>query len=537
MRRITEKEHDELANATLELQTSYFALNAKQGDLPKRQEVHALFDTGREESHVMDARKLTAHELQKAFVCLRIPSKNRKDIENWVKDELQEHLYGNCQSQGLYLEQNGILSYNGRWFANYGNHILGNPSALTMNRTDVTIDMPPTSRGAFDTLMGILMDADPKILVALTYLAVTMLRSQVRAMGNQWQAVLMIVGKQGFGKTTLARLLVDWIVDAQTAMCPCFFSAGSTPAGLQEAMTNMRDLPVVVDDLCLSASPRLQQKYKDTGAQLVREGTAGSLITKKVSPTETRTMLCEAGLIFTAEFALENPSDITRCLYLNLDKPLHLPPSLTSETIGAGMLRFVELFLLYYRDTWLSMLQKRLQIPPKSIVHPRIWNNLQVVQWGWDCLTYAAKRDGFSAIYMETISEGFYDALNASIRYQDALLRQVERRRKKGNLAEILLNGLQNGAFDLAKKLKKLEECDGMIWKKDLCLFRDALERYVRQQDGYAAYTIKQITRELQDIGALVVQESGTLQVKLKSGYPRVYRIRIEALEAARKQF
>ena len=74
-------------------------------------------------------------------------------------------------------------------------------------------------------------------------------------------------------------------------------------------MVTARDLPLVIDDLCLSASPKLQQKYRDLGAQFVREGTNASGISKKAG-NQTMSFSCNAGIILTAEFALENPSDM-----------------------------------------------------------------------------------------------------------------------------------------------------------------------------------------------------------------------------------
>lgn len=66
---------------------------------------------------------------------------------------------------------------------------------------------------------------------------------------------------------------------------------------------------------------------------------------------------------------------------------------------------------------------------------------------------------------------------------------------------------------------------------------RDPLERYIRAQDGYGSYKISKIVQELKDIGALVLQEEGTAQVRLKKETPRVYRIRVDVLEDAAEEF
>ncbi|MFQ9127027.1 MAG: hypothetical protein ACLR4Z_09870 [Butyricicoccaceae bacterium] len=122
--------------------------------------------------------------------------------------------------------------------------------------------------------------------------------------------------------------------------------------------------------------------------------------------------------------------------------------------------------------------------------------------------------------------------IGQSQQYQKKLLDDLDRSKKKGNLAFVLLECYGDPkVFNLTKNIKKLDKRDGIEWKNDLCLRPAALERAVRLQDGYQNYTLSKIARELKDMGALVIQEEGTLQVRLKKDTPRVYRIRLDALE------
>lgn len=104
-------------------------------------------------------------------------------------------------------------------------------------------------------------------------------------------------------------------------------------------------------------------------------------------------------------------------------------------------------------------------------------------------------------------------------------------------MASILLKGYEQSAFRLTQKINTLAKCNGIIWNVDLCLRYDALEHFVRLQDGYGNYMISKITQELRDMGVLVIQESGTYQVHLKRGFQRVYRIRLDALRHYAKEF
>ena len=145
---------------------------------------------------------------------------------------------------------------------------------------------------------------------------------------------------------------------------------------------------------------------------------------------------------------------------------------------------------------------------------------------------------GLSASSAEPITARYETGIEQSQQYQKKLLDDLDRSKKKGNLAFVLLECYGDPkVFNLTKNIKKLDKRDGIEWKNDLCLRPAALERAVRLQDGYQNYTLSKIARGLKDMGALVIQEEGTLQVRLKKDTPRVYRIRFDALEEYEERF
>ena len=150
----------------------------------------------------------------------------------------------------------------------------------------------------------------------------------------------------------------------------------------------------------------------------------------------------------------------------------------------------------------------------------------------------AAREDRLSASSAGAITERYEAVIGQSQQYQKKLLNALNRSKKKDNLAFVLLECNSNyKAFHLTRNIKKLHKHDGIKWKNDLCLRSVALERAVRLQDGYQDYTLSKITRELKDMGALVIQEEGTLQVRLKKGTPRVYHIQLDVLEEYEERF
>ena len=290
------------------------------------------------------------------------------------------------------------------------------------------------------------------VVVPIIFLFATLLRSWINEITPSWQAVLAITGGQGLGKTTLARKITDWICDSQNKPA-LLYSAGSTPAAIHDTMVTARDLPLVIDDLCLSASPKLQQKYRDLGAQFVREGTNASGISKKAG-NQTMSFSCNAGIILTAEFALENPSDITRCIFIPLTQPPVVVSSLTPELIGAACRRFIEWFLQHESEAAEDFRKINSEEKPDDM-HPRIFHNFLILRTVFSLALRAAREDGLSASSAEAITERYEAGIGQSQQYQKKLLNALDRSKKKGNLAFVLLECYGDSeVFNLTSNIK-----------------------------------------------------------------------------------
>ena len=459
------------------------------------------------------------------------------EVLDEIERQYQDKLAHPEQCAGLCFRQSGSYQLpDGSWVSVIGGQLIGEcsyPYVIDIPDTG-QMQMQPAEK-PLSLLAGELLLVNPQVLLAIAYLIVTLVRSWVQGITSSWQAVLMVVGKQGMGKTTLAERITGWYKDEYGGNA-LFFGAGSTPASMRDILVDMRDLPVVIDDLCLSASPSVQRKAKDLGAQFVREGANAAAITKKKPGGETIRLRCAAGLVMTAEFALENGSDITRCIYLTIDHPLGLPESLTSSVIGAAVQGFLEWFLPR-QERARAALEKMLKQPNNPEVHQRVWKNLIILKWGMTAFLRAAEDEGCPDACRAKLMEMFNEALVSSIQYQNDLLKKLDQRKKKGNIAAVILAGLESDAFQMTKNIDKLWKKDGIWWRGDVRLRKDALERFVRLQDGYADYSITQIVRELKDIGALVIQEEGTAQVKIKKDTPRVYRLRLDVLRSEAEEY
>ena len=508
--------------------------------VPPLAKIDFLFDNGSMATAFLPSDQLTTSGLKKAVPRLR----GLPDIRPLVCElttqfaDIMDGTVSNFETfSGLLLPRTGLQRLpDGHSLYVLGDQLIGPITTPVLPRPPVSYHMMLSPiQQPLAALFSELVYCSSVVVAPIIFLFATLLRSWINEITPSWQAVLAITGGQGLGKTTLARKITDWICDSQNKPA-LLYSAGSTPAAIHDTMVTARDLPLVIDDLCLSASPKLQQKYRDLGAQFVREGTNASGISKKAG-NQTMSFSCNAGIILTAEFALENPSDITRCIFIPLTQPPVVASSLTPELIGAACRRFIEWFLQHESEAAENFRKINSEEKPDDM-HPRVFHNFLILRTVFSLALRAAREDGLSASSAEPITARYETGIEQSQQYQKKLLDDLDRSKKKGNLAFVLLECYGDPkVFNLTKNIKKLDKRDGIEWKNDLCLRPAALERAVRLQDGYQNYTLSKIARELKDMGALVIQEEGTLQVRLKKDTPRVYRIRFDALEEYEERF
>ncbi len=503
-------------------------------------QIDFLFDNGSIAKAILPSDQLTTSGLKKAVPRLRGLSDIRplvRELNTQLADIMDGAVSDFETSAGLLLSRMGLQRLpDGHSVYVLGDQLIGPITDLVLLHPPVSYHMKLSPiHHPLAALFSELVYCSASVVVPIIFLFTTLLRSWINEITPSWQAVLAITGGQGLGKTTLARRITDWICDSQNKPA-LLYSVGSTPAAIHDTMVTARDLPLVIDDLCLSASPKLQQKYRDLGAQFIREGTNASAISKK-SGNQTTSFSCNAGIILTAEFALENPSDITRCIFIALKQPPVMMSSLTPELIGAGCRRFIEWFLQHESEAAEAFREIASKKKPDDM-HPRVFHNFLILRTVFSLALRAAREDGLPASSAGKITERYEAGVEKSQKYQKKLLDDLDRSKKKGNLAFVLLKCYEDPkVFNLTKNIKKLDKHDGIEWRKNLCLRSAALERAVRLQDGYQDYTLSKIVHELRDMGALVIQEEATSQVRLKKGTPRVYRIRPDVLKKYKKRF
>lgn len=476
-------------------------------------------------------------------------SRHRAMFDTYLFEKMQKFLESpkNCTSKAYYFAENGIVHLgDGATCVTLGNRVLGYKGNRCIAEPMCSWNVPFGTSDACIILAKILMEQPSAVLLTTAYTLLTTVRSAVIESGVDLQAVLYITGAQGLGKTTLARRVAGFVNNADTDRPALLFDAGSTLATTRDAMASARDLPIVVDDLCLSASRAAQQRRKDLGAQLVREAANVTKIIKKAPSGQTMTLHNVAGVIMTAEFMLENASDVTRCVMAPITQPLDLPDALTPSVMAGA----VEIFLQHYlldSENSLCRLQHLLknneQIPaPQNCPEQRVRTNLTALHWAFQEFAAILETHYECHDLARDLVRNFQHALADSVEQTNAALARVRSLTPEGNIAYVLLNAYRKHQFNRmpeGKKIRKLLKYDGLLIKNKLCLRTCALQQLVNQSPGYRGWTLNRIVAELVSYGALCIQEQGTYQIKVSddSDALRVYCIKIGVLEQAAERY
>lgn len=520
---------------SLQILEAYYTISEAFYGLPIF--VKILISTpGWERAFIIPFKDLTIHKLEKIcgpFLCIQ-STKSRAALRDTLSCALLMLKEGTVR-YGYYLDRPGAIRFpDGHVCFLRGSEILGScnrPLLLSEPLRDMQL-AGSGAQGSLSQLPSLLLSASLQVLLVLSYVILTSIRSLLIEEGLPLQAVLYIVGKQGLGKTTLAeRIAAIYTKNGR----PCgIVQAGSTLAASNDMITSLRDQPVIIDDVCNSAAPEVKREGLKLAAHLIRQGTGVTPIIKR-SGKDTVQLSAEAGLIFTAEFPLENLSDLTRCIIVPLQEQPFIPDQLTPALIG-DVIRFYSSWFCDHADEEIKHFRSAPVVRAAVKMDKRISNNYRFLQAAFGSFLRFLSDSVISCDENQLLMR-LNDAMEYALWYQQGMIESLLEDVPVGNLAFCLYDGFENEAFGLAKKISKLEKHEGILWKGDLCLRAEPLVKFVRTQRGFHNWSPNKITRTLKDYGALVLQEENAATVHLTKGTPRVYRIRLDILKESAERF
>lgn len=511
---------------------------------PDALDLHVCFEGGFELRKTLLLKDLcykSLHAMEPMISCPNAKAKNMFD--EYLSELLREAILSlpGMEKAGVYLENFGWNTLpNGSQIYVYGKRTIGKCEQSICTSPNLPDFESSRQENALTELVETLANSSPIVTQMAAYLALATLRSPVLESGCRLQAVAYLYGPRDSGKTTLAQSMAAFAKPVNSRNAANFFDASSTPAALRDAMVTYRDLPLIVDDLCFSAGRQTEQKRVETAAQLIRQAANDTVITKKVSGGINLEMSCDAAVILTAEFKLENESDIDRCIFFPILEKYKIDSRICPELLRESTLALAEWFV-EHRNKALITLNPYIKTIIKHNDNPaisyRMFTNYGAMVWAFECMMDAARAAGVPKERIDTVLNKLQKAIDKAQAAQLEALEAIQKSRPIANLAYILYEAYEEELFRMTKKIDKLNSKDGIIWKGDFCLRKIPLEKFIRKQPGYQDYTATRIARELNDIGALTINESDSFQVRLAANTPRVYRIDPKVLKEHAKKY
>lgn len=521
-------------NAIIEVKRAFYPLTANLEDMPSFVETTVQIN-GWQSTMTLPLSQYTAHGLQRECPLLRFRNRNgHHTLDDTLLANLMDGLADGTIQRGYYFEKAGAnILPDGRTCFVRGTELLGPCNRPYVLAPEIS-NMKLSGHGSSPLqLIPLLLASPPQVLLTFAYVILVSIRSILVDNGIDLQAVLYIVGKQGFGKTTLATRIAG--IYEKNGKQAGIIQAGSTHAAANTLMETLRDQPIVIDDLCLSSSRDTARKRVELASKLIRQGTGCIPIIKKSGQT-TIELPCEAGLIMTAEFYLENLSDLTRCIIVPVQRPLDISCELTSDLIGDAV-RHYSLWFATHCVEEIERFHIAVCSTPDNSMDVRMNTNYACLETAFQSFIHSLSEPGHISKPVLLLLKRMEDAVAEAQQYHLDMIEKIKEHFPIGNLSFCILEGYRNAAFDLTRKIEKLEKHGGILWKGDLCLRRDELIQFIRQQPGYHDWTSNQITRSLKDICALVLQEDEASTVRLTKDSPRVYRIRLNVLKDTAQKY
>lgn len=187
------------------------------------------------------------------------------------------------------------------------------------------------------------LSREPDILILLAaHMVRSLLASMFERLGFPLRYILYLVGIQGSGKTTAANDFGLPLTDVtQNTPAPAT-RALSSKSAVRDFAAEYRDMTALLDDVCTSSSAETRRISTNIAAYTLRF--AADRIPETISRPGggQRKVRCTSGLIITGEFPMQKPSDLTRCVIVEVDHQMRGKEADDRAVSSAVASRFVQ---------------------------------------------------------------------------------------------------------------------------------------------------------------------------------------------------
>ena len=444
----------------------------------------------------------------------------------------QEIRQGRC---GVLLNRTGWVELpNGRYVYNTGTQVIGNTGGVEVKLSDTLPRLELTDQCTEmddkQLLQSYLrkLSREPDILILLVaHMVRSLLASMFERLGFPLRYILYLVGVQGSGKTTAANDFSLPLTDVTQNTPTPTTRALSSKSAVRDFAAEYRDMSALLDDVCTSSSAETRRISTDIAAYTLRF--AADRIPETISRPGggQRKVRCTSGLIITGEFPMQKPSDLTRCVIVEIDHQMRGKEADDRTVSSAVASRFVQ-YLAENFDSVSAEIQMALSNFRADAVEkggPRQQQHMGELSCAFQLLLEYAKAVG--AIDDVEIAEWGLRLQNALERALAANMRLTAKfeRENVSNIAKIIVDAMKSETILLAKSKekfsKKPDKYAGFEGRKRTVYIRlSSLQELLTSVSG-KVWTDSAVGKLLRENGLVEVGKDGHTA---KSKFPKLGR-------------
>ena len=377
----------------------------------------------------------------------------------------QEIRQGRC---GVLLNRTGWAKLpNGRHVYNTGTQVIGDTGGMEVKLSDTLPQLELTDQCIEMEDKWLLrsylrkLSREPDILILLAaHMVRSLLASMFERLGFPLRYILYLVGIQGSGKTTAANDFGLPLTDVtQNTPAPAT-RALSSKSAVRDFAAEYRDMTALLDDVCTSSSAETRRISTNIAAYTLRF--AADRIPETISRPGggQRKVRCTVGLVITGEFPMSKPSDLTRCVIVEVDHQLRGKEADDRAVSSAVVSRFVQ-YLAEHFDSVSDEIQSALSTFRADAVAeggPRQQQHMGELSCAFQLLLeYAQKMGAIDDVEMAEWGLRLKSALGRSLSANMRLTAKFERE-NVSNIAKIIADAMKNEAILLAKNKEKFAQ-------------------------------------------------------------------------------
>lgn len=527
----------EISNFSVTLNTIFFAPTDHDFETPLYVRAQIVLTSGKIHLWDTNLKQFNCQNLLHQFptCCINTPG-GQTSINLHLRQQLAHCLAEDILTSmaGLYFQENGFhwLS-GGRVCYVAGNTVLGKleePYIIAPSVSHLQLPTPEEGVQIFPQFLSRVKNSSA-FGIAFAYSLLSGVQSVILKSGIMLQSVLYIQSPQGYGKTFLAKSTCCPYNSTLTSAPACFYDAGSTRASILKSVSAYRDLPLVVDDLCICTGSNMQRSRQELCAQIIRAAANKTTLTKQVGKTTTSES-CLAGVVITAEIPMTAASELTRCIILPISEPQHNGSmhdrDLCSAIFRQYLVWFVENYFTETADLSFSY-QRFLRGWNQDMTNMRTRESYFALEWVWiSFLRFCVDTGRISEHHYTEILLPFQTTLRAMWKYQKELI--VASSTPKRDLCTVIYHLCTDGSLRWTEKPKQFYKNDVLLKKNILYIFPEALLEQIKKEPGYGAFTQVTLSRALAQENILIKHEQHSYTIKSPSCRVRVYGISFNVL-------